>query len=138
MKKSKELENFVDKIQEKIQKDLLQIMASISNLDRDDLSGYKKIAIGLKECMEKMSKEQDNVITLYDSILTDWTLIYNNNRKDAKSLHRYLSMWFISRRLWKLQEKLSMGYCIEHLFDLVMLSIDDIITMIDKRLESEK
>lgn len=103
-----------------------------------DLNGYRKIAIGFKECLEKIFKQQEDVIEIYDTNLTDWALIYNKEQINVKSLHRYLSMWFVSRRLFKLQEKLSMAYCVEDMLEFVMDSIDEIIKMIDKRLESEK
>ena len=138
MKKSKELENFVDKIQEKIQKDLQQITKSIDDIDVNFLEGYRNAAVNSKKHLEEIIKQQDDVLAIYDTHLTDWALIYNKEKTDAKSLHRYLSMWFVSRRLWKLQEKLSMGYCIEELLKDTISSIDEIIKMIDKRLESEK
>ena len=138
MRESKKIEKFVDKTQKKIKTQLQQIMRSVSDLDSHDLNGYRKIAIGFKECLEKIFKQQDDVIAVYDTNLTDWTSIYNKEQKKIKSLHRYLSMWFVSRRLFKLEEKLSMAYCVEDMLEFVMDSIDEIIKMIDKRLESEK
>ena len=138
MRESKKIEKFVDKIQKKIAKQMWQIMKSINDLDGNDLNEYRKIAVGFKECLDKIFKQQDDVITAYDANLSDWTLIYNKEKTGAKSLHRYLSMWFVSRRLFKLEEKLSMAYCVEDMLEFVMDSIDEIIKMIDKRLESEK
>ena len=138
MRESKKIEKFVDKIQKKIAKQMWQIMKSINDLDGNDLNEYRKIAVGFKECLDKIFKQQDDVIAVYDTNLTDWTSIYNKEQKKIKSLHRYLSMWFVSRRLFKLEEKLSMAYCVEDMLEFVMDSIDEIIKMIDKRLESEK
>jgi hypothetical protein len=138
MRESKKIEKFVDKIQKQTEKQMRQIMKSIKDLDGNDLNEYRRIAVGFKECLEKIFKQQDDVIAVYDTNLTDWTSIYNKEQKKIKSLHRYLSMWFVSRRLFKLEEKLSMAYCVEDMLEFVMDSIDEIIKMIDKRLESEK
>ena len=58
MRESKKIEKFVDKIQKKIAKQMWQIMKSINDLDGNDLNEYRKIAVGFKECLDKIFKHR--------------------------------------------------------------------------------